>query len=44
LEKSTDFKKLISYTELEGFNVNILAKKKLFFEELILVKAVRLLS
>ena len=40
----SDFKKLISYTELEGVNVNILAKKKLFFEELILVKAVRLLS
>ena len=40
----SDFKKLISYTELEGFNVNIIAKKKLFFEELILVKAVRLLS
>ena len=40
----SDFKKLISYTELEGFNVNILAKKKMFFEELILVKAVRLLS
>ena len=40
----SDFKKLISYTELEGFNVNILAKKKLFFEELILVQAVRLLS
>ena len=40
----SNFKKLISYTELEGFNVNILAKKKLFFEELILVQAVRLLS
>ena len=40
----SDFKKLISYTELDGFNVNILAKKKLFFEELILVQAVRLLS
>ena len=40
----SDFKKLISYTELEGFNVNILAKKKLFFEELILVQAVKLLS
>ena len=39
----SDFKKLISYTELDGFNVNILAKKKLFFEELILVKAVKLL-
>ena len=39
----SDFKKLISYTKLEGFDVSILAKKKLFFEELILVKAVRLL-
>jgi len=39
----SDFKKLISYTKLEGFDVNILAKKKLFFEELILVKAVKLL-
>ena len=40
----SDFKKLISYTKLEGFDVSIIAKKKLFFEELILVKAVRLLS
>ena len=40
----SDFKKLISHTELEGFNVTILAKKKLFFEELILVEAVRLFS
>jgi len=40
----SDFKKLISYTELDDFNVSILAKKKLFFEELILVQAVRLLS
>ena len=40
----SDFKKLISNTKLEGFDVSILAKKKLFFEELILVKAVRLLS
>jgi len=39
----SDFKKLISYTKLEGFDVSILAKKKLFFEELILVKAVKLL-
>ena len=39
----SDFKKLISYTEIEGFDVSILAKKKLFFEELILVKAVKLL-
>jgi len=29
----SDFKKLISYTKLEGFDVSILAKKKLFFEE-----------
>jgi len=40
----SDFKKLISYTKLEGFDVSILAKKKLFFEELILVKAVKLFS
>ena len=40
----SDFKKLISYTKLEGFSVSIIAKKKLFFEELILVECVRLLS
>ena len=40
----SDFKKLISYTELAGFDTNILAKKKLFFEELILVCGIRLLS
>ena len=40
----SDFKKLISYTKLAGFDVSILAKKKLFFEELILVKAVKLFS
>ena len=40
----SDFKRLVSYTELEGFDVSILAKKKLFFEELILVKAVKLSS
>ena len=39
----SDFKKLISYTKLEGLDESILAKKKLFFEELILVKAVKLL-
>jgi len=39
----SDFKKLISYTKLEGFDVSFLAKKKLFFEELIRVKAVKLL-
>ena len=40
----SNFKKLIAYTELDGFNVSILAKKKLFFEELILVEAVKLFS
>ena len=40
----SNFKKLVSYTELDGFNVSILARKKLFFEELILVKAVKLFS
>ena len=40
----SNFKKLISYTKLEGFDVSILAKKKLFFEELILVQAIRLFS
>ena len=28
----SNFKKLISYTKLDGFDVSILAKKKLFFE------------
>ena len=40
----SDFKKLISYTKLAGFDVSILAKKKLFFEELILVQGIRLFS
>ena len=40
----SDFKKLISYTKLAGFDVSILAKKKLFFEELMLVQGIRLLS
>ena len=40
----SNFKKLIFHTELDGFNVSIIAKKKLFFEELILVKAVKLFS
>ena len=40
----SDFKKLISYTKLAGFDATILARKKLFFEELILVQAVRSLS
>jgi len=40
----SNFKKLVSYTELEGFDVDIISKKKLFFEELILVQAVKLFS
>ena len=40
----SDFKKLISYTKLAGFDASILAKKKLYFEELILVRCIRLLS
>ena len=40
----SDFKKLISHTKLVGFDVSIIAKKKLFFEELILVQAIRLFS
>ena len=40
----SDFKKLISYTKLAGFDASILAKKKLFFEELILIQGVRLFS
>ena len=34
-----NYPKLIRETELLGFDVKILAKKKLFFEELIIVKA-----
>jgi len=40
----SNFKNLIACTKLDGFNVNILAKKKLFFEELILVKAIKSFS
>ena len=40
----SDFKKLISYTKLAGFDTNVLAKKKLFFEQLILVQCIRLFS
>ena len=40
----SDFKKLISYTKLMGFDVSMIAKKKLFFEELILVQGIRLFS
>ena len=40
----SNFKKLIDYTKLQGFKVSVIAKKKLFFEELILVEATRLSS
>jgi len=40
----SNFKKLINYTELQGFKVSIVAKKKLFFEELIIIEAKKLLS
>ena len=40
----SNFKKLIEYTKLQGFDASIIAKKKLFFEELILVKGIKLFS
>jgi release factor glutamine methyltransferase len=40
----SNFKKLIDYTRLQGFDVSIIARKKMFFEELILVKAIKLFS
>ena len=40
----SNFQKLIDYTELKGFRAQIAAKKKLFFEELILVEATKLPS
>lgn len=36
-----NYEKLISYTESFGLSVRILAKKKLFFEELILIEAMK---
>lgn len=39
-----NYEKLIKNTESMGFAVEILAKKKLFFEELIIVQATKLLS
>ena len=35
----SNYQKLVDLTKKEGFNVEIKAKKKLFFEELILVQA-----
>ena len=40
----SNFQKLIDYTESKGFKARIVAKKKLFFEELILVEATKLSS
>ena len=40
----SNFKKLIDYTKLQGFKVSIVAKKKLFFEELIIIEAKKSLS
>ena len=40
----SNFNGLIEYTKIKGFDVSIIAKKKLFFEELILVKAIKLSS
>jgi release factor glutamine methyltransferase len=39
-----NYEKLIKITESIGFEVKVLAKKKLFFEELIIVQATKLLS
>ena len=36
-----NFQELIKKTKLMGFSVRIIAKKKLFFEELIIVEAIR---
>ncbi|GFN39112.1 MAG: hypothetical protein YK1309IOTA_150001 [Marine Group I thaumarchaeote] len=35
----SNYQKLVDLTKKEGFDVEIKAKKKLFFEELILVQA-----
>ena len=40
----SNFKKLIEYTKKQGFDTSIIARKKLFFEELILVKGIKLFS
>ena len=40
----SNFNGLIEYTKIKGFDASIIAKKKLFFEELILVKAIKLSS
>ena len=40
----SNFNGLIEYTKVNGFDVNIIAKKKLFFEELIIIEAIKLFS
>jgi release factor glutamine methyltransferase len=37
-----NYKKLISYTESFGFSVKVVAKKRLFFEEMMLIEAKKL--
>ena len=37
----SDYKRLIQYADSLGFTTKIIAKKKLFFEELILVEAIK---
>ena len=36
-----NFQKLINQTKKLGFKIKIIAKKKIFFEELILIKAIK---
>jgi len=40
----SNFRKLIEYTKIKGFDASIIAKKKLFFEELIIIEAIKLFS
>lgn len=37
----SDYKELMRLTEEEGFSVKILAKKKMFYEELLIIEAIR---
>jgi len=38
----SNYEKLIEFTKQQGFDVKILAKKKLFFEELIIIEAIKI--
>ena len=40
----SNFRKLIEYTKIKGFDVSVTAKKNLFFEELIIIEAIKLFS